>query len=151
MIIEDTIKQSKPFDSPYQKLIVNILYTNSWVNTIVKDFFIKYGITGKQYNILRILRGAKVPVSTSYIRERLLDKMSDVSRIVDRLHDKNLIIKTACTKDKRLVDVCLSKGGDIILDEINLSMNELESNFKNLNPAEIDALCASLNKLRDYK
>ena len=102
MSLENEIKQTKPFKNPYEKLGVNLLYTSSWLGSQLKEHFAAFSITPKQYNILRILLGAGKPVSTNFIRERLLDKMSDVSRIVDRLSAEGWVEKRACQTDKRL-------------------------------------------------
>ena len=83
MRLEEAIKQSKPFESDYQRAMVNLIFTTNCVSAEMKDFFKEYNVTTKQYNILRILSGAQKPVSIAFIRERLLDKLSDVSRIVD--------------------------------------------------------------------
>ena len=105
--IENEIKQIKPFGSNFEKAMVNLVYTNNWLATVQKEFFKKYDLTSKQYNILRILRGAEKAISTSDIRERMLDKMSDVSRIVDRLFKKGLVDKNICPNDQRKVDCLL--------------------------------------------
>ena len=87
--IEDVIKGS--FYSEQHKLRVNIIYTSNWLLGEVKEFLKKYDITQQQFNILRILRGQyPKPITTSLIRERIMDKMSDVSRIVDRLEKKGI-------------------------------------------------------------
>ena len=95
MSLEKDIQQ-KQFRNEYQKGIVNLIFTYNWLNEKMKKVFEKQGITGQQYNILRILRGAGKPISTLQIRERMLDKMSDTSRIVDRLVLKGLAKKNIC-------------------------------------------------------
>lgn len=84
MGIEKDINQ-QTFRNDYQKAAINLIYTYHWLNEKMKVYFDNEGITSQQFNILRILRGAGVPISTMQIRERMLDKMSDTSRIVDRL------------------------------------------------------------------
>ena len=85
MSIHDEINQSK-FASPHQKAVVNLLFTVGWLRDQLKPFFEAEGITGQQFNILRILRGSyPQPLSTLQIRERMLEKKSDTSRIVYRL------------------------------------------------------------------
>ena len=105
MKLEEAIKQTKPFKSDYQKALVNLMFTHNWVNKDMKSHFKKFGITSKQYNILRILKGAQKPVSTLFVKDRLIDSQSDVSRIVDRMLSKELISKQVCRNDKRLVDI----------------------------------------------
>ncbi|MEZ5027500.1 MAG: hypothetical protein R2765_01800 [Ferruginibacter sp.] len=88
MSLEKDITQQN-FRNEHQKGVINIIYTYNWINEKMKVFFDKENITAQQFNILRILRGAGKPISTLQIRERMLDKMSDTSRIVDRLVLKN--------------------------------------------------------------
>jgi DNA-binding MarR family transcriptional regulator len=110
MGIEKDIQQ-QAFRNEHQKAAVNIIFSASWLNEKIKLFFSAEDITSQQYNILRILRGTQKPMSTLQIRERMLDKMSDTSRIVERLLKKGLVEKKVCPADKRLVDVNISKKG----------------------------------------
>ncbi len=148
MKIEEAIKQTKPFENEFQKAGVNLMYTHGWYSDQMKRFFKKFNLTPKQYNILRILKGAKQSVSTSFIRERLLDKMSDVSRIVDRMHDKQLLTKTVSKEDKRLVDVQLTDRASDLLNTIKADFEELENVFQNLSCEEARQLNFLLDKLR---
>jgi len=90
MKIENAIQQKKPFGSAKQKVLVNLIYTHNWVTDQIKQYLKPYGITMKQYNVLRILQGAEQPITTSIIRERLLDKMSDASRLNSATIQKKL-------------------------------------------------------------
>ncbi len=148
MKIEEAIKQTKPFESVYQKAGVNLMYTNGWYTGKLKTFFKSFDLTTKQYNILRILKGAKQAVSTSFVRERLLDKMSDVSRIVDRMHDKALITKSVCSIDKRLVDIELSELGYELLEKVKEHSQRMDKILNNLTVQEIETLNKILDKLR---
>ena len=118
MSLEKDINQTA-FRNEYQKGIVNLIFTFNWMNEKMKVFFDREKITAQQYNILRILRGAGKPISTLQIRERMLDKMSDTSRIVDRLVIKSLARKTVCKDDKRLVDVSITAKGKALLEKID--------------------------------
>jgi len=149
--IEKAIKQSKPFTSIYQKVGVNLMFTNNIVISELRQFFKLFGITLKQYNTLRIIKGANKPVSTSFIKERLLDRNSDVSRVVDRLEYKNLVKKTACETDKRLVDVELSNKGGDLLNAINKDMDIMDSIFNGLTKVELRTLNNLLDKIRINK
>ena len=95
MGIEKDISQAK-FSNEYQKATINLIYTFNWMNEQIKNMLDQYDITPQQFNILRILRGAGKPLSTLQIRQRMLDKMSDTSRIVDRLIKKGLVKKVVC-------------------------------------------------------
>lgn len=150
MGIEKDINQ-QTFRNEHQKGIINLIYTYNWVNEKMKVFFEREGITSQQFNILRILRGAGVPISTLRIRERMLDKMSDTSRIVDRLVLKGLAKKTICQNDKRLVDVSISIKGKRLLEKIDSYEKELDALLGNLTEAEADQLNKLLDKIRQSK
>ena len=147
MSIDKDINQ-RTFRNEYQKGIINLIYTYNWMNEKMKSVFDKEGITGQQYNILRILRGAGKPISTLQIRERMLDKMSDTSRIVDRLVLKDLAQKTTCKNDKRLVDVSISTNGKKLLEKIDLYEKDMDAILGNLTDAEAKTLNNLLDKIR---
>ncbi len=147
MSIDKDINQ-RTFRNEYQKGIINLIYTYNWMNEKMKSVFDKEGITGQQYNILRILRGAGKPISTLQIRERMLDKMSDTSRIVDRLVLKGLAQKTTCKNDKRLVDVSISINGKKLLEKIDLYEKDMDAILGNLTDAEAKTLNNLLDKIR---
>jgi DNA-binding MarR family transcriptional regulator len=147
MSIEKEINQ-KQFRNEYQKGIINLIYTYNWMNEKMKKIFDKEDITGQQYNILRILRGAGKPISTLQIRERMLDKMSDTSRIVDRLILKGLAKKTICPNDKRLVDVSISTKGKTLLEKIDLYEKDIDAILANLSEADAKTLNKLLDKIR---
>jgi DNA-binding MarR family transcriptional regulator len=150
MSIEKDINQHS-FRNEYQKGIINLIYTYNWMNERMKKVFDKEGITAQQYNILRILRGAGKPISTLQIRERMLDKMSDTSRIVDRLVLKGLAQKNTCKDDKRLVDVSISEEGKKILTTIDAYEKDMDAIFGNLSDTEAKNLNKLLDKIREPK
>ena len=150
MGIEQDISQAT-FRNDYQKAIINLIYTYNWMNEKMKKVFDKEDITGQQYNILRILRGAGKPISTLQIRERMLDKMSDTSRIVDRLVLKGLAKKTVCKDDKRLVDVSISNKGKTLLEKIDRYEKDMDAILGNLTDAEAIILNKLLDKIRESK
>jgi len=147
MGLEKDISQ-RAFRNEYQKGIINLIYTYNWMNEKMKAFFEKEDITGQQFNILRILRGAGMPISTLQIRERMLDKMSDTSRIVDRLVLKGLAKKNTCKNDKRLVDVSISPKGKRLLEKIDLYESKMDAVLGNLSVAETKTLNELLDKIR---
>lgn len=147
MSLEKDISQAS-FRNEYQKGIINLIYTYNWMNEKMKKTFDKEDITAQQYNILRILRGAAKPISTLQIRERMLDKMSDTSRIVDRLVLKGLAQKSTCKDDKRLVDVSISLKGKKLLEKIDRYENDMDAIIGNLTEAEAKALNKLLDKIR---
>lgn len=148
MSLEKDINQ-KAFRNEYQKGVINLIYTYNWLNEKMKSFLEKEDITSQQFNILRILRGAGVPISTLQIRERMLDKMSDTSRLVDRLVLKGLAKKNVCKNDKRLVDVSISTKGKKLLEKIDTYENEMDAVFGNLSQAEAKTLNNLLDKIRN--
>jgi DNA-binding MarR family transcriptional regulator len=150
MSIEREINQSK-FRNEYQKSIVNLIYTYNWMNEQMKNVFDRYEITSQQYNILRILRGAGEPLSTLQIRQRMLDKMSDTSRIVDRLIKKELVKKTICKSDRRLVDVIISDKGKKLLEKLDTCNEDLDAVFENLSVNDAKKLNQLLDKIRNGK
>ena len=115
MKIEDEIKQPK-FRDAFQKAVINLLYTANWLQSKNQEFFKTYGITAHQFNILRILKGQHPnSISATEIKTRMLDKNSEVSRMLDRLIAKNLITKRTCPNDKRAFDVSITEQGMDIL------------------------------------
>ena len=141
MTIEEQIKQTK-FASPHEKLAFNLIYSCRWLEAFLKESFSRYDITMQQYNILRILRGSKpVPLSTQQIRERLIDKMSDTSRIVDRMVLKKLVTKQTSRVDNRLVEVRITSKGLILLEKLDDIDRRIAAHLSNLSEAE--ALLAS--------
>lgn len=147
MTLEKDINQHA-FRSEYQKSIINLIYTFNWVNEKVNRRFEPFEITQQQFNILRILRGAAQPLSTLQIRQRMLDKMSDTSRIVDRLVKKGLVKKTICLEDRRLVDVILTEKGKKLLQSMDVMDEEMDEIFKYLSKDEARQLNLLLDKIR---
>ena len=148
MSLEKDINQ-QTFRNEYQKAAINLIYTYNWMNQKMKKVFDQEGVTAQQFNILRILRGAGKPISTLRIRERMLDKMSDTSRIVDRLVLKGLAQKAVCKNDKRLVDVSISTTGIKLLQKIDRHDKDMDAVFGNLSDAEVKNLNKLLDKIRN--
>jgi DNA-binding MarR family transcriptional regulator len=148
MGLEKDIKQQH-FTSENQKLIINLVFTNNWLTEKIRDFLSAEDITLQQFNILRILRGSHPkPLSTLVIRERMLDKMSDTSRIVDRLLLKGLVDKKTCPSDKRLVDISITEEGKKVLAKIDQNEKEMMAVITNLNEEEMKILNGLLDKMR---
>ena len=148
MGIDQDIHQSK-FRNVHQKAGLNLMYTYGWVMERIKELFSTEDITPQQFNILRILRGSHPqPLSTLQIRERMLDKMSDTSRIVDRLIAKGLVKKAICKTDRRLVDVLITEKGKKMLERLDLRQDELDNIVGNLSEKEATTLSELLDKLR---
>jgi len=148
MGIEKDIQQTN-FRNEFQKMGINIIYTANWLNEKMSQILATEDITQQQYNILRILRGSECPLSTLKIRERMLDKMSDTSRIVDRLIVKGLVEKTACLKDKRLVDITATKKGLQLLEKLDALNEQIDSILKGVSEKEAHTINQILDKLRE--
>ena len=147
MKIEDEIKQPN-FKSPHQKAVVNLIFTAGWLYGQQQNFFKPYGITSQQFNILRILKGQHPKtISATEIKSRMLDRNSDVSRLLDRLATKGLINKQTCPKDKRASDVLITKTGLDILSELDKKQKEIDRVLA-LSEKEADELSHLLDKLR---
>jgi DNA-binding MarR family transcriptional regulator len=144
--IEDEIKQAK-FVSSLQKAVVNLIYTSNWLQSRQQNFFKTFGITGQQYNILRILKGQHPKsISATEIKSRMLDRNSDVSRLLDRLASKRLITKQTCPNDKRATDVLITREGISLLKDIG--KNQRQDGFLSLTDDEASALSDLLDKAR---
>ncbi|WP_026764373.1 MarR family winged helix-turn-helix transcriptional regulator [Sediminibacterium salmoneum] len=141
--------QQENFRSIYQKLSINLIFSTNWITEKIKNILQEEDITPQQYNILRILRGSKKPLSTLQIRERMLDKMSDTSRIVERLVKKELVEKKTSAIDKRLVDVSIADSGLELLKRLDQKNEELDAILQNLSPEEAAGLSNLLDKMRE--
>ena len=148
MGIENDIHQAN-FRNDYQKAVINLIYTFNWLRDKTQLKLGCHDLTMQQYNILRILRGAGTPLSTLQIRERMLDKMSDTSRIVDRLIVKELVKKNTCERDKRLVDVSITDKGLELLKCLDSTSDEMDRIMGNLTEDEAKQLNTLLDKVRD--
>ena len=148
MSIEADIKQEK-FKSEYQKLLVNLLYTGNWVYSKNSKRFKPFGISVEQYNILRILRGQHPePATVNLLIERMLNKMSNASRLVEKLRQKELVERRQCQYDRRAVDVIITDKGLDLLEEIEVSEEEWFHQFAQISEVEAHELNRLLDKLR---
>lgn len=148
MKIEEAIKQ-KHFGSEVQKMIVNLIYTGNWIISTNARALKPLGLTTQQYNVLRILKGQHPnPAPVSLLNERMLDKMSNASRLVEKLRQKELVDRTTCPNDRRQVDIKLTAKGLLILDKANEAVQSSSEIFKNLNEDEARLMNELLDKLR---
>ena len=148
MGIDKDIHQNK-FRNERHKAMVNLLFTYGWTVEQLKQLVSDHGITHQQFNILRILRGNHpTPLSTLTIRERMIDKMSDTSRIVDRLLSKSLVKKVICKKDRRLVDITITDKGLKLLEKLDDRQDEMDAILSNLSEKEASSLSKLLDKIR---
>ncbi|WP_295770234.1 MarR family transcriptional regulator [uncultured Mucilaginibacter sp.] len=148
MKIEDEIQSSK-FEDNYHKAVINISYTSGWLSNLLRLNFEKYNLTSQQFNVLRILRGQRPkPVTINMIKERMIDKMSDASRIVDRLVQKELVSRCTNNIDRRAVDIHITNKGLEILDKMDVEFKTSDLFRHNLTEDEAAQLSDLLDKLR---
>ncbi len=149
MKLEKEIHQAK-FKNPYQKLVVNLIYTGNWVNFSTNKLLKEYKLTPQQFNVLRILKGQyPKPAPIFTITERMLDKMSNASRLVEKLRQKGYVERTECGEDRRRVDVIITEEGIQKLDEISSIVAGFEEDIKiNLTDEEAQTLNSLLDKMR---
>jgi DNA-binding MarR family transcriptional regulator len=148
MSIEKDIKQ-KNFKNPYNKVTVNVMFTTGWLLNKYAKILKPYNLTEQQYNVLKILRECHPRTATvNYILERMIDKMSNASRLVDKLVAKDLVKKIKSQFDLRSVDILLTQKGTALMDELSVIMNEYENSLYGLDEKEIKVLNALLEKLR---
>jgi DNA-binding MarR family transcriptional regulator len=146
--IEEEIKQ-KVFKNNYQKAFINVVYTAGWLQTQQAAVLRNYGLTLPQYNILRILRGQHPkPATISLLIERMLDKTSNASRIVDKLEAKGLVTRTQCEHDRRTVDVLISGKALYLLKQIDEAEKDNHLGLSKLTEAEATKLNQLLDKIR---
>lgn len=148
MKIEEAIQQ-KEFKDSYNKLVVNILYTNSYLVTAQNTLFKPHDLSPEQYNVLRILKGQNgIPTTVSSIQERMLNKMSNASRLIEKLKQKNLVKREESPKDRRQVDVMITQQGIDLLIKLEVKVHESNREFVHLDEEEVILINELLDKMR---
>lgn len=149
MRIEDEIKQPV-FRSEHQKAYINLVFTAGWLQLRQAAAFKPFGLTLPQFNILRILRGQHpLPATVALLIDRMLDKTSNASRIVDRLEEKQLVTRTVCPANRRAVDIRITKTGLQLLDSIEDSGVAQANAIGQLSEADTHQLNVLLDKIRE--
>lgn len=149
MKLEQEIQQEK-FQSEYHKVHVNVLFTAAWLNLQTTKLLKSYNISPQQFNILRILRGMHPePASVKILTERMIDKMSNASRLVEKLKQKGLVEREASENDRRRVNVSLTPQGLDLLEKASHDIEKsIKSNLSNLSTSEASQLNKLLDKIR---
>jgi len=148
MKLEEEIKQYK-FRNEVQKLMINQLFTGKWISNIISKHLKGFGLTSQQYNVLRILRGQKDNViSINAISDRMIDKMSNVSRLIDKLKAKKLVERKINKLDRRQVDIAITESGLELVREIESRDHEMFAQLDALSEKEAIQLNNLLDKLR---
>ncbi|MCK8480747.1 MarR family winged helix-turn-helix transcriptional regulator [Psychroserpens algicola] len=134
------------FPNSKVKALLNIIYTANWINSHQNAFFKPFGISPQQFNILRILRGAGKPIKVQTIKERMLERAPNATRLMDKLCDKHLIERLPCPDDRRVVHINITTKGLGLLDEIDKDFKD--DILKNLTEKEAGQLSDLLDKIR---
>lgn len=146
--LEVAIQQAE-FKDVYTKGVVNLLYTHSYLVAFQSAVLKPYDLSPEQYNVLRILRGQQgKPVTVAAIQERMLNKMSNASRLIDKLQAKNLVKRVACPANRRKVDVGITDEGLQLLHLLEHHVTEVNKNAVHLSEEEVLQLNTLLDKLR---
>tara|TARA_B110000503_G_C7126177_1_gene404715 strand:+ start:477 stop:935 length:459 start_codon:yes stop_codon:yes gene_type:complete len=148
MEIEKEIKQNK-FKDEIHKLMINQLFTGKWITNLIAKQLKPFGLTNQQYNVLRILRGqGNSYISVNAISNRMIDKMSNVSRLIDKLVDKKLVERKVNKEDRRQADIVINQKGLDLVKAIEKTEDDLKANFSSLTKEEAKQLNSLLDKLR---
>lgn len=145
MKIEQIIKAK--FKNEHHKAIVNIRYTSNWIGAYHNKQLAEYDLSLPQFNILRILRGANEPLSIKIVKQRMLEKSPNTTRLIDKLISKELVERSRCSDDRRVVHIEITKKGLKLLSSIDNVFDEM-SLAENLSIEEASLLNVLLNKLR---
>lgn len=149
MSLEEDIKQGKSFENAYEKLMVNVMYTNSWLMEQQNSIFKPFGLTVPQYNVLRILRGAyPEPCTINSLIDRMLDRMSNASRIVDRLESKQLVLRKVSKVDRRAKDVVITDEGLKLLAAADADMYAWIAQFETMENELFEKASDTLDLMR---
>ncbi|MCA0152939.1 MarR family winged helix-turn-helix transcriptional regulator [Winogradskyella vincentii] len=128
------------------KALLNIIYTANWITSCQNEFFKEFGISPQQYNILRILRGAGEPLKVQTIKDRMLERSPNATRLMDKLCAKNYIERLPSEHDRRVVKIVITKEGKELLESIPKNLNK--DLLKNINEDEAKQLSDLLDKMR---
>lgn len=148
-ILEDIIK-TKPIKDPYSRAYLNIMYTGTWLLGRINQVLKPFDLTEPQYNVLRILRGQQGEAMPLFeIQDRMIQKMSNVSRLIDKLLEKGLVVRKECRDNRRKVDIMITKKGLDMLDAVEPNLNSLfDGVSKNLKKEDARVLGELLDTLR---
>ena len=149
MSLEQEIKQTRPFKSISEKTLVNIMFTNNWIHFKHNKYLKPFEISMQQYNVLRILNGQiDQPITINEIIDRMLDKMSNASRLVDKLFAKGYVRREEKAGNRRACDVTITPKGISFLADVTKSINGIEKDMNTLSEAEFEELNRLLDKIR---
>lgn len=148
--LREEIRQTRPFRSPSHEATLGLLRTTNQVRRLFSRIVEPRGITLQQYNVLRILRGAGPDgLPTLAISERMVERMPGITRLIDRLEEKSMVVRERSTTDRRLVVCRITPGGLGLLDELDPEINEADDHCLDmLSTEEQQQLIRLLDKIR---
>ena len=150
MKLEKELKMAT-FESPHHRASLNVLFTSYWLGEKFATLNKKYDISEQQYNVLRILRGQKGnPINLMDIQGRMIQKSSNVTRLVEKLRQKGLVERVLCEENRRKVEITITNKGLKLLDKMTPAMKKHQKElFKTLTNKEASQLGDLLDKMRD--
>ncbi len=150
MKIEEAIKQGKEFADSYERTAVNIIFTANWLRDIQNALLKEHDLLIQHYNVLRIINGRSPgAISPGEIKEVVLDKANDLTRLLDKLVNKGLVNRSLCEENRRRMDITITPKGKKLLERLNVQMGDIKATMKaNITDKEADQLNRLLNKLR---
>ncbi len=137
------------FKSPQHEVMVNIRHTSNWISNKQNQFISQFDLSIPQFNILRILRGDRRMISVNTVKERMIEKSPNTTRLMDKLVDKGLIDRTRCKTDRRIVYVEITEKGMSLLTDIDLTFDDSQFRTNNLSDEEAEVLSNLLDKVRE--
>lgn len=150
MALQRELKKRRPFESPQQEAILNILRTNDQFQTQFVRLFRSHGLTPSQYNVLRILRGEGQPLPILEIAARTITVVPGITGLINRLEESGFVKRKECLEDRRVTYVALTGKARKVLAEIDEPLEELHKKLiGNLSPAELKNLIRLLEKARE--
>lgn len=148
MGLEQDLRQER-FDNVYEKMVVNILFTSSWLSNLNASRLKPFGLTPEQYNVLRILRGSHPkPMMLVDITSRMIDRNSNATRLVEKLKSKRFVNREICETNRRQVDISITESGLNVLAKIDEGLDHWLENLKTIPQSEVEELNSVLDKLR---
>lgn len=149
MSLEEEIKQDR-FDSIYEKLGISLMISHSWYTSQLKAVLRQFDLSPEQYNVLRILKGANsLPVTVGYVKERMIDKGSNVTRLIDKMELKQWVTRDLNPNSRRQMDLNITKSGSKLADSVRPHMLNLVKVLESLSTAESEQLIKLLDKMRN--
>jgi DNA-binding MarR family transcriptional regulator len=147
--IKNEIKQNH-FESPQQEAAINLLFTHSFINSQMKKVLKTYNVSPQQFNVLRILRGIfPEKVSSAYIKERMIDKESNITRLIDKLINKQYVSRDICPANRRKMDIAITEEGLTDLKGMDELVKKIDNIFYNIDDDEAVELNRLLDKIRE--